>query len=606
MSRSKVVRTRSQNRGGAHPKARAAVIAIAVLAGACRGYGLSELDVTHYDEGVYALWANGVDFPAKELFSPPLYPWVLKLAAFLRPMDDTSLFAVNVALGATSSAIAGYVALLHFGAPSGIAAAVLVASCGWHIVYSRSVLTDVLFVNWALLLLFAAAQATQAFLDGNKPGVYRWLLVAAACQVGAFYTKYSGLVLVVGVVGGAFLAAILATGRPMQAARWALSVSAVMALAMLAYLPWLVHVGARLGLEVLLTHHHGYVMGVRAWPQNAAEFFRYSRFLLPWATALGLAVLASWALYVRAIGVALLLCLSSAAILFAGDIVHVPAGLAAASWFCTGKGRRAICAPFLFVSLFCFVGATPLYRPYPRLGLPAMVLAVTSLAGLAAEVQLPTQRKNRLVKSLPRGFVLSFSALMAACLVAAFIRGGPSLPTPSEALRLSQAAERVVRRLPPDTPVCVFVRPSALFYVLQHVNVSLVGDATGINEALQSGRALVVDSALVRDNPDVARSLDQWTVKPVTSLPYRPAVYVWLNDWHHLARIDRSAWPYCLLLYLSRGDLQQSRRGEPEWGSGAEEPGSLSAVVRLANDRARLLLFENRQPRIRAVRTWQP
>lgn len=544
MPPSTLVPTNAQNRVAFRLPALGTILVISLAGGLLRSAGVADLDITHYDEGVYALQAQGIEWPAQELFSPPLYPALLRLLATLWPWWDTPLFLVNVLLGSVGIVLMA-LATDDDTRLACMLAAVGIACSGWHVTFSRSVLTDVLYVDWAILGLVATSRASNAFLSGaSVRSVLGWLVVLGVAESCALFTKYSAPTLILALVVASAGYCLLRTGNYARTFLWAAIISVISLLALLSFLPWVMQAAGRVGTETFFSHHRGYLMGWRAWPQNAAEYSRYARHLSPELSALGIGAMALLCLLQRQWPATLILGVLLPAVFFLGEIVLVPVALLTCLLGIV-RQRQVSFAPLgLAVLLGVLVLLTPLYRPYPRLGLPIIAFSYLAIAHLPRSVS--TAR-------LSREFSLRVLALVAVVLGTAGIlkvavADGPRLPS-AEVPPLETAARAVAAEVPPERTIHAFVRPCSLFYLVQHADVSLVGGSAPVEAILATGEPLVIDTALVADNLAVLETLRRMSPRPTGQWKYRPSVYTWLNDWHNIPRVYGEGWPYRLLLY---------------------------------------------------------
>src|SRR3990172_3196993 len=120
-----------------------ALLLVVLLAGfGLRVWQISQVGLSHFDEGVYAFGALGlhdatqphVFYPEQIKYSPPLYPGLTALAYRIGGgASDTAAILLNVVLGALTIPLAWAVGRAWFGAPAGLATAALLALNGAHI-----------------------------------------------------------------------------------------------------------------------------------------------------------------------------------------------------------------------------------------------------------------------------------------------------------------------------------------------------------------------------------------------------------------------------------------------------------------------------------------
>ncbi len=530
-------------------------LGLALLLGAAlRLVGIGQLSISHYDEGVYALSAQGLAYPGGEYFAPPLFPLALRPVALLWPWQDTPLFLVNAFLGVVGIALAALVAV-GVSRCAALIAAALVACSGWHVVYSRSVLTDVLFADCVLLSVAATARLLAAETSDAGAQRWRWAAVLGVALLGAWYTKYATPVLVAGILSGT-VAVLAASGSEWRCrVTGGLLVFLAVAVSFAGYIPWVAHVQRTIGYENLLTHHRGYVLGWSAWFSNIREYARYARALLPQLSAVGVGVVLvaslTGGLCRNTPAISRLLCLLAfgAAGMLAGDVVWPVVGLMGSG---IGRPRGRLAFPTFGVTtgvLACFFFVTPLYRPYPRLAIPTILLGCVAIAVLLDGV-LTRSRGHKI--AVTAGTMSSVAALAIFGVVE--LSPPPEISNPPQgAAPLEEAVRELAAAASGEHTVYVYARPCVTFYLVPRMAVQLLGEPSAVRQALRTAAPLIVDTALLLDNPPVAELFERDSCQPAGIWPYCPSLPTRLNDWHHRRLPVAGDWPYWLWLFREDG-----------------------------------------------------
>ena len=136
-------------------------LGLALLAAALRLWHLGDLGITHYDEGGYAMSALAIHdnavpqdlYPLQHYLSPPvvfgLAGWLMQL---LGTTSELALIGVSQGAGILTVPLLYVIGQRWLGRSAGLGAGLLLALSDYHILYSRTGLTDAPFV---LLLLLA-------------------------------------------------------------------------------------------------------------------------------------------------------------------------------------------------------------------------------------------------------------------------------------------------------------------------------------------------------------------------------------------------------------------------------------------------------------------
>ena len=180
------------------------MVAVLLLAVTLRLHDSEGIAVEHFDEGVYAsnIWFGpdrGNEYPGRHLFAPPLFPWLVQQASLFGVIwtgtPQAGAIAVNLAAGVLTVLVLWWVCRCWFTPAAGVAAAVLAATSGFHLLFSRVVLTDCLL---GLLLLAAVGVLPIALHSGRLKAIATAGLLTGL----AWCVKYNGwLPLAIGSAG---------------------------------------------------------------------------------------------------------------------------------------------------------------------------------------------------------------------------------------------------------------------------------------------------------------------------------------------------------------------------------------------------------------------
>lgn len=177
-----------------------AILVIVVAGFTARFAFLDELAIEHFDEGVYAsnlFFPNeGYQYPDGFLYAPPLLPSLIEWSMLTFSPARWAPFLPSLILGSLTVPLVWWSARRWSSGASGVAAAALVSLNDFHIVMSRSALTDAPMVFFLLLAVWLAVEALS---DRNV----RLAAVAGFATGLAWATKYNGwLPLTIAVSGG--------------------------------------------------------------------------------------------------------------------------------------------------------------------------------------------------------------------------------------------------------------------------------------------------------------------------------------------------------------------------------------------------------------------
>jgi 4-amino-4-deoxy-L-arabinose transferase-like glycosyltransferase len=555
-----------------------ALVSCIVIAGAgVRGAFPERMAVEHFDEGVYASnWfcrPPGLPdhtFPQQHLYAPPLMPALFEWVLILTGSNAHAVMWVNVVFGTLTIPLVWWIARDWFGPIAGLLAATFAAFSDLHIFFSRMALTDV------PLVLFMAAGVWTG-VRGIVNGRPLWIALSAGFAALAWWTKYNGWLTL--AITGAGLAGWLLFGRP-QGVSWRTLVMRWLAIAALTCVFWspawwdLQDVG---GYSAVAENHARYVVGPGGWLHSLAVHLDSWQAMGSWAGVIAFAVGALLAMLASKRGhtdwssspatwplgeTALVLgaaCLAAAcgepSALFVLTLAALPRlilqDVGASPVVERGPGARL----GLWTSLAWIAGlgvSTPLYTPYPRLGLPLNAGLWLTAAAFASPL-LHRGRSDRRRTLFWLGMLPAVGAFLAVALWFRFEfsqrRGGIAW---EDRRGLQAAAPRFVRHVeiekgkaPPagrvDAVFYVYAEP-ALFYHLSAIErrhpldylVQPIGDLgllqTGAADSNVETWLIVGPHATAADWKRLDAAADAGKLQRVMTLPYDPSSAVSLDQ----------------------------------------------------------------------------
>ncbi len=220
----------------------------------------SAMAVEHFDEGVYAsnLWCpdNGFQYPDRHLYAPSLLPALIEWSLMLFGPTRWAPMVPSLVFGSLTVPLIWWVGRSWFGPAAGLSAAALAAMSDYHILFSRSALTDVTLGFWLLLAVYFFESAFRTLNPARA-------VIAGVVTGLAWWTKYNGwLPLAISLSG--LLAWSLFSSREERQFRRRLmlwGIAAVTALAVWSPFWWsLPH-----GYSQVAANHRQYVVGFGGW-----------------------------------------------------------------------------------------------------------------------------------------------------------------------------------------------------------------------------------------------------------------------------------------------------------------------------------------------------
>lgn len=394
------------------------VVAITLLGAAVRFAFPSAMAIEHFDEGVYAsnllFYDQGNEYPDRHLYAPSLVPALIEWSVILFGDKGIAPMLPSLLFGTLTIPLIWWVGRQWFGPLSGIAAATLLSLSDFHIAFSRSALTDVPLCFWLLLAVYLFE---RSFRDLSWPTA-----IAAGITTGlAWWTKYNGWLSMAISLSGLIAWSLFAQRDERHFLRrlslWAIAAATAIAV-WSPYLLTLPH-----GYAEVARNHGQYVGGFDGWWVRA---FRQLQSLAFWNgptawLSLGLMILSLvglkflpphnqtrrgitlsdfFALFVIAASLSAFAAVKSSNELVAAQAAF--AVVAGAVTTCLARFGRELPPPedagafswmdFRFerqhwLMAAWFIGlslSTPMYRAYPRLALPWLVVTCLSSASLLA------------------------------------------------------------------------------------------------------------------------------------------------------------------------------------------------------------------------------
>lgn len=485
-----------------------AVAALVLLAAALRFAYPGRMAIEHFDEGVYASNIffgpeDGHRYPYRHLYAPPLLPWLIEWGIVFLGPESIAPFLPALLLGTATVPLAWWAARCWFGPAPGLAAGLLVATSDFHVLYSRTALTDAPVAFFILL-------AVYLYWESVRRASLPWAVAAGLATALAWWTKYTGwLPLAIAAAGSAAwllfdrrvpfdkgAGGVGNLGHPSNAKRVAklLTVTALAAFA--AWSPVLWGLQPYGGYSAVAENHRGYLEPF-AWPTNLWEQAGNLAAQSGGLTTIGLAAFAAsiplragWSRTIR-IPLALWCGATAGWAAFTAGPALPLALTALAALAIELTPRRALSAApesrddaplrrfalWLVAAWFAgMLATTPLYHPYARLAMPWL-----AAAWLAATLWLSRARPTIDLGARPVDRAAVFAAAMLILPAALFAaehhpvpwrtagRTTPGWEDRNEARRAAgQFASSVRRdRRSSDLPAAVFVygRPAVFYYL---------------------------------------------------------------------------------------------------------------------------------------------
>jgi len=418
-----------------------AIASVLLLGGVLRWNLPSNMAVEHFDEGVYAsnVWfaaQTSAHYPLRQFYAPPLLPAAVEWLVLLFGPDAPVPMLVNLIAGTATILVLWWMGRTWFGTAAGITAAALCAFSDFHILYTRTVLTDPLLAFWLIAAVFCLG-------EGHRRRDHRWLIAGGLLTGLAWWTKYNGWLPLAIQVSGVFGWLVFGGKEARRDLLWHLGgfvLAAVVAGLVIA--PMFVGLNDAGGYAAVAENHRGYFVGWSGWWDGLKRHAGAQWFLEGYVSVIGAAYALAWGLLLSvrrrggrftwnsmdgnrhatvpvSIGVLLgivILAAGLTAVLGTATVLAVFAlwGFAAQFWLGGSRIREnsavtsansriltnsataeseSVNLPWWLLAAW-FIGllvATPLYRAYPRLSLPWLASAWLG-AGAALQAMINRRR----------------------------------------------------------------------------------------------------------------------------------------------------------------------------------------------------------------------
>ena len=263
----------------------ATVIVLFLIGVAVRVAFPSAMAVEHFDEGVYSsnLWCPDTDFqyPDRHLYAPSLLPALIEWSLMLFGPTRWAPMVPSLVFGILTVPLIWWVGRSWFGPAAGLSAAALAALSDYHILFSRSALTDVTLGFWLLLAVYFFEQTFRTLNPARA-------VIAGVVTGLAWWTKYNGWLPLAISLSGLLAWSFFAPREERQLDRrlmlWAVAV--LTALAVWSPFWWsLPH-----GYSEVAANHRQYVVGFAGWWSGLTRQLQTLLYLVRGST--GLSVIA--------------------------------------------------------------------------------------------------------------------------------------------------------------------------------------------------------------------------------------------------------------------------------------------------------------------------
>jgi len=523
---------------------------LVLIAAALRFAFPERFSIEHWDEAVYSsnlLTESG--YPFRFLYAPPLWPAVIEWSMVAFGPTAFAAILPDLVLGTLMIPLCWWVAREWFGPAAGVAAAALAAMSDFHVVYTRTALTDVPLCFWFLLAVYFSWRA----LTRNRPID---ALLAGVAVAAAWSTKYTGwLPLAVAISGGSAWALF----ERFSGKQWIESLSSLAIVAVftvICFSPVWYGLQSDGGYAAVTSNHATYVVGLKGWPDSLVHQAGNLRYFDRWASSASIAaafIAAGLHAWRSRMAIFAILFAAAAAIAGATAILALPAllgplfavlGIPRNSDEGASAKARRLAGWLLAAWLIGLFVSIPTYWPFPRLVLPWLVaewLGAAAFIGLVAE----WPRKNAAAENVPgspyvtwgiRGWLVASLAFAMLALVRGSNHSDLALPgwqdRNARASAIIEAAERAKSLSGSSTtvrPVIFTYGEPALFFQLgtQGYGPLVVGDMN----FLASIRPEQPTFLLAPDTPFFRKGVAPYAsrLELVGTFPYTPSDLVLLD-----------------------------------------------------------------------------
>ncbi|MFM7592601.1 MAG: ArnT family glycosyltransferase, partial [Isosphaeraceae bacterium] len=453
-------------------------------------------------------------------YGPPVTPVLIGLSSFvLGGPSDFAAMMPGIITGTLAIFLTALFCRQISGEKAALVAATLVAFSGMPIAFSRTALTD---TPLACLWLWAMISGLK-FLE--KPGLKKACLMGVCvglCQLTKYNGALTGLIIALTAVLDYFRSVVKQKPETAVFRRRILFGIFGALIAFLVYLPWLNFVENHGGYRSLLNHHSGYVKPLSSWPTNLkmqlVQAWAFEQYL-PLKIALAIALLLVLIVFQRQESktdkINTLKNLSPGHWLALSPILISLILVPNASWLIAlvklpelMKSEK-IGQRLLFVWLVVMSVITPVYHPYARLWLPALMASYCMIGLVLADFIAAETRQKQTGRSLLANLTvyLLLPALISLAITNYHFKANSSLSKSIYAGR--GVLKREVQRLGPEISkilaggrVEMLVSPAVRWHLAGNLET---GGATGALASLPdlknwSGVApLLLDQSLVNE-----------------------------------------------------------------------------------------------------------
>lgn len=250
----------------------------------------THMAIEHFDEGVYAsnlaAGANyNYQYPARHLYAPPLLPATIEtsigIASLFSADTEWGAFLVSWISGCLTIGLVWWATRSWFGPEAGLIAAAFAALSDFHILYSRTALTDTLMGFGLLLSVYLIFNA----LSTNR---LAWAIAAGITTGLTWWTKYNGwLPLAVGIAGS-IPWWIFGGRKRLPLSRYLVILGTVVFTALVVWSPVWNGLSDHGGYAAVQANHQKYIVGWQGWPSALKRQMANQWILEGWPSLLSL------------------------------------------------------------------------------------------------------------------------------------------------------------------------------------------------------------------------------------------------------------------------------------------------------------------------------
>ena len=529
----------------------------------------SHIAIEHFDEGVYAsnIYCPQTDYryPSAEFYAPPLLPALIEWAIiFAGPNIGPFVFPLLFSIG--TLLLVWHIGRAWFSPRAGLCALTLAATSDFHMHYSRMALTDGAMCFFLLLAVYLIGESLSRTLqyanapvekpkankkrkksdtENDSPPNANVLCVGAGLVTAlCWWTKYNGwlpiAIMIGGVAGWMAIQALHASDSlRRQVTTIAMPAAIVAFVAILFWLPFLFSLPDGRTYSDIAANHGKYLVGLEEWFSSIVRHANHHRLLNGWMTAIGVAAtlvfwelpdldlkpqikwnLLAYFLLTMAIGQIghplLLITLTS--------FVYVVQFLAKQWTKRTHDDSPTAIRKWLLVAWWVgLLLTTPLYWPYPRLGLPWLMVSWLIVSVAVSEIWSShfeihddkTDRKPgalRFAESIDKSYgALGTAPILLAGLLFVVVNWSEYdfVTAWEDRSTAKQAAQAIVKETRPDLAL-VYGEPAILFH-LSAANIQTVpigGLSSASKDLGNNVRSIVVIGPHARSNKAFAKELE--------------------------------------------------------------------------------------------------